>query len=95
MEFSKLNEHFGFFDNKLTTKKDPINPNYYKLPTCDTFQYQTEVCARIDGDEAPCVFNVLKYVTRYNLKNGLEDLNKAAWYLNKLIEIVKEKNNVR
>jgi hypothetical protein len=32
------------------------------------------------------VGNVLKYVSRYPKKNGLEDLKKAAWYLNKLIE---------
>ena len=30
--------------------------------------------------------NVLKYVTRERHKNGLEDLRKANWYLNYLIE---------
>lgn len=30
--------------------------------------------------------NILKYVTRYDRKNGLEDLGKARWYLDKLIE---------
>lgn len=30
--------------------------------------------------------NVIKYVSRYQMKNGLEDLQKAAWYLNNLIE---------
>lgn len=29
--------------------------------------------------------NVLKYVTRYDRKNGIEDLKKAEFYLNKLI----------
>lgn len=28
---------------------------------------------------------VLKYITRERHKNGLEDLQKAAWYLNRLI----------
>ena len=38
--------------------------------------------------------NVVKYVTRYKMKNGLEDLKKAQWYLNRLIEItMREKNN--
>lgn len=31
--------------------------------------------------------NVLKYVIRYQNKNGVEDLKKAANYLNKLIEL--------
>lgn len=30
--------------------------------------------------------NIIKYVCRYKLKNGLEDLQKAAHYLEKLIE---------
>lgn len=30
--------------------------------------------------------NVIKYVTRYNLKNGVEDLKKARHYLDMLIE---------
>jgi hypothetical protein len=32
-----------------------------------------------------CKGNVLKYVWRYESKNGLEDLEKAKWYLNQLI----------
>lgn len=30
--------------------------------------------------------NIIKYITRYKFKNGLEDLEKAQFYLNKLIE---------
>ena len=29
---------------------------------------------------------VIKYITRESRKNGLEDLKKAAWYLNRLIK---------
>jgi len=29
--------------------------------------------------------NVIKYVSRYRYKNGLEDLKKARWYLDRLI----------
>lgn len=34
--------------------------------------------------------NVLKYMHRYYFKNGLEDLSKAQWYLNKLRETESE-----
>lgn len=34
--------------------------------------------------------NVIKYMCRWNKKNGLEDLKKAQWYLNHLIEHVEE-----
>lgn len=30
--------------------------------------------------------SILKYLLRYKKKNGLEDLKKAQWYLNFLIE---------
>jgi len=36
--------------------------------------------------------NVMKYIWRYDYKGGLEDLKKAQWYLNKLIEVYKEKH---
>ena len=30
--------------------------------------------------------NIVKYITRYKFKNGVEDLKKAKWYLEYLIE---------
>ena len=30
-----------------------------------------------------CVINAFKYIWRHKNKNGLEDLNKAQWYLDK------------
>jgi hypothetical protein len=32
--------------------------------------------------------NVFKYQWRYRNKNGIEDLQKCRWYLNKLIEVM-------
>lgn len=36
--------------------------------------------------------NVIKYVLRYKLKNGVEDLRKARHYIDILIENYEEKN---
>ena len=33
-----------------------------------------------------CVGNAMKYLWRADLKNGLEDLEKAAWYIQREIE---------
>ncbi len=33
--------------------------------------------------------NIMKYLWRYRYKNGTEDLKKAQWYLEKLIEEVE------
>lgn len=35
--------------------------------------------------------NVVKYVSRWRNKNGLEDLKKAQWYIERLITIQEEK----
>ena len=35
--------------------------------------------------------NIIKYISRYKFKNGLEDLEKAKFYLNMLIE--RERDN--
>lgn len=37
--------------------------------------------------------NVIKYVTRWTRKNGIEDLKKARHYLDMLIEMEEQKNN--
>lgn len=34
--------------------------------------------------------NVVKYVSRWRSKNGLEDLKKAKWYIERLITIQEE-----
>jgi hypothetical protein len=37
--------------------------------------------------------NVLKYLLRYKKKNGLEDLRKAKWYLERLIANEERERN--
>jgi len=36
-----------------------------------------------------CKDNVIKYLSREANKNGVEDIKKARWYLNKLIEVLE------
>lgn len=49
----------------------------------------------LKGIEAVCAGNVIKYICRWKQKNGLQDLKKANWYLNHLINHVEklEKEN--
>lgn len=39
-----------------------------------------------DPFAAYCTGNIIKYICRWPNKNGVEDLKKARWYLDKLIE---------
>lgn len=44
--------------------------------------------SELTGIEAFCAGNVIKYVWRYKQKNGVEDLKKAQWYLQYLIDLL-------
>lgn len=57
----------------------------------DTGKFECiEVMLETQGIEAVksfCICNAFKYLYRYANKNGLEDIKKAQWYLNKYIEL--------
>lgn len=42
------------------------------------------------GIEAVCVANVIKYLFRYEEKNGIEDVRKAKWYVERLLKELEE-----
>lgn len=41
----------------------------------------------VEAAKAFCKLNVFKYLWREEHKNGLQDVKKAAWYINKYIEL--------
>lgn len=42
------------------------------------------------GIEAVCVANIIKYCWRYEEKNGIEDVRKAKWYVERLLKELEE-----
>lgn len=38
--------------------------------------------------------NVVKYICRYDLKNGLDDLEKARWYLDRHIMLMRQQMDI-
>lgn len=68
--------------NAMTEKKnqkDNINPTYYVGSKIQVSDFIAEF--KLDYFAG----NIVKYVVRHKFKNGLEDLKKARWYLDKLI----------
>lgn len=49
--------------------------------------------ADLKGVEAVCTGNALKYLCRWKKKNGLQDLKKAIWYIQYLIEKLEKEND--
>ena len=63
------------------------NPAHYTAGSIECFD-AIKASMTKEQFEGFCKGNVLKYVWRYERKNGLEDLEKAEWYLDKLIKSV-------
>jgi len=57
-----------------------VGGEHYKNSTIQPIEYIFK------NDLGFCEGNVIKYVTRYKNKNGVEDLKKAKHYLELLIE---------
>ena len=65
--------------------EDKINPSYYrkKIEVTDFI---------MEYDMGFAEGNIVKYVTRYKDKNGVEDLKKAEWYLQRLIKEIHRRS---
>ena len=37
-----------------------------------------------------CILNAFKYLYRFRDKNGIEDIEKAKWYIDKYLELANE-----
>lgn len=76
----------------VEVKEDVVNhPRHYQMAGgLEVIDFIIGATAGLDGKDGYFVGNILKYVCRYSKKNGLEDLKKARWYLNKLIESKEE-----
>ena len=60
---------------------DNINhPNHYNIPGRKECIVEMLEKFGVEAVETFCVLNAYKYRYRHELKNGQEDLEKAAWY---------------
>tara|TARA_R110000868_G_scaffold396995_1_gene669526 strand:+ start:340 stop:597 length:258 start_codon:yes stop_codon:yes gene_type:complete len=67
--------------------RDNINPNHYKQGKVECID-AIESSMTSDQFKGYLKGNMLKYMWRYENKGGVEDLKKAQWYLNRLIESI-------
>lgn len=73
-EIKKLSEESSSYD---TVNK----PKHYN-------EHPSKIeCIQITEHMNFCLGNAMKYIWRADLKNGIEDLQKAVWYLNREIEL--------
>ncbi len=69
----------------LDPKPDAVNkPPHYRVGEVEAIDYINQQLGG-EGIRHYLEGNILKYMHRWRFKNGVEDLRKARWYLDKLI----------
>lgn len=70
---------------KNRKKPEAVNhPAHYNIGNIECIDYIDDV---LQDDYGFYIGNIIKYVARFKGKNGLEDLKKAKWYLDRLVSI--------
>lgn len=82
-----------YYNDQAVVDHDPVNhPAHYQgkngMEVIDVIEAFTE---GLNGIEATDTGNIIKYACRWKKKNGIEDLKKAVFYANHLINHLEEK----
>lgn len=82
----------------MLSDDDPVNhPKHYtsleafvRCTKCDTLN--AVECIDVTRHMDFAIGNAVKYLWRYKNKNGIQDLKKAAWYINDAIKQLENGN---
>ena len=86
MEEAPQNTHQNTHQNT-----DQVNhPAHYTAGGVECIDAIAAATTGLEGMEAVCTANVLKYVWRWKMKGGKTDLEKAKWYLDRLLAEVSK-----
>ena len=83
--------------NKIVEQRTAINPSHYDLFPDQGIQVRElmqVLCTKLDaqgygGFIASDYVQAMQYFLRFMEKNGVEDIKKGVWYMNKIIEQIK------
>lgn len=68
---------------------DPVNhPSHYQGNGVECIDCIASAVSGLDGFHGFCAGNAIKYIFRFSHKNGVEDLRKAEWYIDRLIKAI-------
>ena len=70
-----------------TRNKNVEHPDHYQHNGIETIDVINAWTDDLDGEVAFDIGNAIKYISRWKWKNGIEDLKKAIWYINRVIEL--------
>ena len=79
----------GLLDKQMFPKEDVINhPAHYNKGDIEAIDYIEQQLS--EYFKYYLVGNVYKYLHRWEYKDGLQDLKKAQWYLNRMISDIED-----
>lgn len=81
-----FNKEYTQYKNKEANEDTVNHPSHYMQGSIEVIDMIESAVTGLEPFEAVLVGNAMKYLCRWKHKNGVEDLQKAIWYINKLIE---------
>jgi hypothetical protein len=69
-----------------TTPSAVSHPSHYNQGGIECIDAIKAATVGLNGFEGFCAGNAIKYLFRWKHKNGVEDLKKCQWYVDRLIE---------
>ena len=70
--------------------KDKINPSHYQRDGMECIDAIKAAVQNLSGAEADCTGSAIKYLWRWDEKGGKDDLNKAKWFIQNMIDDIEE-----
>lgn len=86
-----MNDSMNLVKNEEKEESSINHPSHYNQNGMEVWDVIKAFTSDLNGVEAFYAGNVIKYVLRWKHKNGIEDLEKAKVYIDKIIEMEKEK----
>lgn len=87
-------EHAKQTENEHEQKSDKVNhPAHYTAGKVECIDALEAATTGLQGIEAVCTANAIKYLWRQSRKNSIEDLKKCIWYVQYLIDYYERKQN--
>lgn len=72
--------------NHNETNDNVNHPVYYNKGQVECIEGIEAMSANKDAFQGFCLGNAMKYIWRYPSKGGVDDLKKAVWYLQRVID---------
>ena len=79
-------------NDKPRTNDNVNHPKHYETGKFECIDVMVETQG-VDAVKNFCLCNAFKYIYRTRRKNGIEDVKKAIWYLEKYVELEEKQDD--